>query len=258
VADALGVLVLVALGGGVVGLRAVLDGARVGVPASIAVLAPVSEVGRALRARPAGRRAVLPVVGGAGLLVASVLRVVALPGAGGAPLAVAVAGFVVADAVWWVAGAILGRGGARSLARAAAVEAPLLLALAVPVVAGRGTVPLGVEAPVALLLLVAGGVLLPLAIGPLRAGPGAGRLLVGAGLATQPVSAAAVAAALLLPAGTAWLVGSTVVLTAIAVLADRRVPALRPPLVARLALRVLLPLAAVQLAVVVALTLLAA
>lgn len=246
--DAVAVAVLLVLAAGVVALRAVLDGARVGVPASIAVLAPVSEAARLLRTRARVR----PVVGGAGLLGASVLRVVALD------LPNAVLWFVAADLLLWVAGALLVRGaGFRYLGRAMAVEVPLLLALAVPSVAASSDPPPGVEAPVAALLTAAGGVLLPWAVAPRDVGSGAGRLLVGVGLAAQPVSAAAVAAALFLPAGPAWLSGGTVALTLLLVLVARRFPTLRPPLVARLSLRVLLPLAAVQLAIVVALTLLA-
>ncbi|WP_375406855.1 hypothetical protein [uncultured Amnibacterium sp.] len=247
--DAVAVAVLLVLAAGVVALRAVLDGARVGVPASIAVLAPVTEAARLLRTRAR----VLPVVGGAGLLAATVLRVVALD------LPNAVLGFVAADLLWWIAGALLlGRTGLlRYTGRAVAVEVPLLLALAVPSVAASSDPSPGVEAPVAALLTAAGGVLLPWAVAPRDVGSGAGRLLVGAGLAAQPVSAAAVAAALFLPAGPAWLSGGTVALTLLLVLVARRFPTLRPPLVARLSLRVLLPLAAVQLVIVVALALLA-
>lgn len=243
------VALLLVLAAGVVALRAVLDGARVGVPASIAVLAPVSEVARLLRSRPRA----LPVLGGAGLLAAPVLRVVALD------LPNAVVWFVAADLLWWIAGALLlGRAGLlRYAGRAVAVEVPLLLALAVPSVAGSSEPPLGLEAPVAALLMAAGGVLLPWAVAPRAVGSGAGRLLVGAGLAAQPVSASAVAAAMFLPPGVASLGGGTVALTLLLVLVARRVPTLRPPLVARLSLRVLLPLAAVQLAIVAALTLLA-
>lgn len=251
--EAIAVVALLVLAAGVVALRAVLDGIRLGVPASIAVLAPVSEAARLLRSRPIrARPRVLPVVGGAGLLAASVLRVVALS------LPSAVAWFVAADLLWWVAGALLVRGaGFRYVGRAVAVELPLLLALAVPIVAAEADLPLAVEAPVALLLITAGGVLLPWAVAPCAVGTGAGRLLVGAGLAAQPVSAAAVAAALFLPSGIAWLGAGTVALTVLLVVAARRFPVLRPPLIARLSLRALLPLAAVQLAIVVALTLLA-
>lgn len=251
--EAIAVVALLVLAAGVVALRAVLDGARVGVQASIAVLAPVSEAARLLRSRPIGAHPrVLPVVGGAGLLAASVLRVVALS------LPDAVAGFVAADLLWWIAGALLARGaGFRYVGRAVAVELPLLLALAVPIVAAEADLPLAVEAPIALLLIAAAGVLLPWAVAPRAVGTGAGRLLVGAGLAAQPVSAAATAAALFLPAGLAWLGAGTVALTALLVVASRRFPVLRPPLIARLSVRALLPLAAVQLAIVVALTLLA-
>jgi NADH-quinone oxidoreductase subunit H len=255
VGEAIAVAVLLLLGAGVVALRAVLDGARVGVPASISVLAPVAETARLVRSRPLGARSpVLPIVGGAGLLVASLLRALAVPIA--QPTVLGVAGFAIADAVWWIAGALLLRGGLRYLGRAVAVEAPILLALAVPVLAGVGDLPLAAEAPVALLLLLIAGVLLPWAV-PAPGGQGLARLLVGAARATQPVAAAAAAAVLLLPTGTAWLVGATVVLAALVVLAARRFPTLRPPRVARVSALILLPLAAVQLAVVVALAVLA-
>jgi NADH-quinone oxidoreductase subunit H len=264
VAEAAAVLALVALGAGVVALVAVLDGRRLGIPASLAVLAPLAETARLLRSRPTGTRRRL--LGGAVLVAASVLRVLALPVADtavlGAPLGIG--WFVVADLVLWTGGALLaGRAAPRLLLRAAAVEAPLLLALAAAVAASQGDERLAVEAPVAFLtLLVGGGILLPRVVAPNSVGTGADRLLVAAGRAMQPVSVSAVAAVLFLeaggsPGGALLLLGATVVLTGLLVVLARRVPVPRPALVARLSLRVLLPLAAVQLAVVVALTVLA-
>lgn len=265
-AEVLAVAGLLVLAVGVVALRAVLDGIRTGTPASIAVLAPLAEGARLVRRR-APRGSALPVVAGAGLLLASVLRVLALPAAG-------FGWFLVADAVWWVAGALLARRGTRlGYARCAlAVEVPLLLALAAPVLAARGPLgdagagpPVGLEAPVALLLaVVIAGVLLPWAVAPSgRAEPGraepagAGRLLVGAGLAAQPVSAAAVSAALFLGGTGGVLAIETGALTALLVLAARRFPVLRRARLTALATIVLLPLALLQLAVVATLTLLA-
>jgi NADH-quinone oxidoreductase subunit H len=277
----LGVLTLLVLGAGLVALRAVLDGRGQGASASIAVLAPAAEGARLLRSRPwherAGTRAL---IAGAALLLSSVVRVLALPMVGPALLGppLGVGWFVVADVVWWAAGAVLADGGRgalrRFLLRAAAVEVPLLIALAAPIVAARSLavadvraaqrdLPLAAEAPVAFVLaLVVAGVLLPWVIGDRAAGTGPDRLLVAAGLAGQPVAAAAVAGVLFLGGGgsgtgAAWLLGETAVLAALLVVVTRRFPVLRPHLVARLSVLVLLPLAIVQLAVVVALALLA-
>src|SRR5689334_7246745 len=212
VAALVAVAALLLLGAAVVALRAVLDARGAGM-ASVAVLAPLAEGARlvrrrAARARPAG------IAGGALLLLAPVVRVLALPLAGPALLGAApgLGWFVVADALWWLgAGLLVGR---RVVPAALAVEAPMLLALATPAVAagsvritdeaaGRLGLPLAAEAPVAfLLLLVVGGVLLPWAVRPAvaRLG-GAARLLAGAGTAAQVVAASVTASLLLLGAG---------------------------------------------------------
>ena len=257
----LAVVALLVLAVGVAALRAVLDGRRSGTPASIAVLGPLSEAARLLRERSGGS---VPVLAGALLLVAAVAR-------GIVPVLVGPLGlgaFVAADVVWWIGGLLLAERRGRFLLGALAVEVPLVLALAAPAVAARSTrlsdvvaaertLPFAAEAPVAfLLVLVIGGVLLPWAIRVDRR-RGGGRLLIGAGLAAQPVSAAAAATLLFVGIGGGWGVVATAVLAAALVLLARRLPALRLGRVVRPALVVLLPLAVVQLAVVVALTVLA-
>ena len=119
--------------------------------------------------------------------------------------------------------------------------------------------PLAAEAPVAfLLLLVVGGVLLPQAVaGPVDGLGGAARLLAGAGRAAQPVSAAATASMLLLGTDDGWTWLAASLLAAVLVVVSRRFPVLSTPRLVRLALTVLLPLAVVQLAIVVALSALA-
>lgn len=266
---------LLLLGAGATALGAVLDGRRVGVPGSLSLVAPLAEAARLLRSRRPASATRIPVLAGAGLLVATAVRVLALPIAG-APLLggpVGLTWLAVADLVWWTAGALLVDRGAvrRHLLRALAIEAPLLVALAIPVLAAgslravdvltaQRSLPFAVEAPVAfLLVLVVGGVLVPDAVE--TRGTGTARFLVAAAHAVQPVSAAAVAAVLLLgtggsPAGSLALAAQTALLAAAVVVVAGRFPALRPPRLAELALRLLLPLALVQLGVVVALTLL--
>ncbi|GAA4735908.1 hypothetical protein GCM10025783_02400 [Amnibacterium soli] len=159
----------------------------------------------------------------------------------------------------------------RALLRAAVVEAPLLVALATAAVAAgslraadllaaQQALPFAVEAPVALLVaLVVGGLLLPAAV-PVR-GTGAARLLIVSARAVQPVSAAAVASVLLLgvggsPSGAAPAALASGVLAAVVVVAGQRLPVLRPQRLLEPAAVVLLPLALLQLGVVVVLTLL--
>jgi hypothetical protein len=258
VAEAVALVLLIAFAGGVVALGAVLDGARSGTPASIAVLAPLAEAARHVRGRVPGT-ATPGRVAGAGLLVASVVRLLALPLDGspllGAPLGT---GWVlVADAVWWCAAALLVEPGARRRLAvcALALEAPLVVALATRLLAVGAGVPVGVEAPVALLLVVVvGGALLPWAV---RGRAGARPLLVRVGLAAQPVSAAAVAAALLLGGTGGVLVLETAVMTALVVVVSRRFPVLSRPRLARLGSTVLLPLALLQLGAVAVLARLA-
>ena len=267
---------LLVLGAGAAALRAVLDGRRVGVPASVSVVAPLAESARLLRSRPAaGAVPRTPVVAGVALLVAAALRVLALPVAG-APLLGGTLGLlwlVAADVVWWAGAVLLADrvDRVRTLLRAAVIEAPLLVALAAPAVAAgslrapdllvaQQTLPFAAEAPVALLVvLLVGGLLLPAAV-PER-GTGAGRLLVAAARAVQPVSAAAVAAVLLLgvggsPSGAALLAGATALLAAIVVWVAQRLPVLRQQRLVELSAVVLLPLTLVQLGVVAVLTLL--
>lgn len=270
VAAAVAVVALLLLGAAVVALRAALDARGTGM-ASVALLAPLAEGARLVRTRAAGTRPA-EVVAGALLLLSPVVRVLALPLAGPAPLGTAagLVWFVVADLVWWAGAALLV--GRRGVAAAIALEAPVLLALAAPAVAvgsvritdlaaGSLGLPLAVEAPVAfLLLLVVGGVLLPWAVQPAvaRLG-GSARLLAGAGAAAQVVAGASTASVLLLGAGPGapLLVAATVTLSGALVLAARRFPVLPPRRLARLGVAVLLPLAAAQLGVVVVLTLLA-
>ncbi|RIX30815.1 NADH-quinone oxidoreductase subunit H [Amnibacterium setariae] len=259
---------LLVLGLGVAALRAVLDGVRLGVPASIAVLGPAADAARCLRTRPS-RGAARPTVAGALLLASALVRVLALPVLAapllGGPLGIG--WLVVADAVWLLGLGLLDR---RRLLPALAVEPALLLALAVPVVSTGSldatrivqaqSLPVGIAAPVAVVvLLVAAGALLPEAVP--RPGRGPAGLLVSAALAAQPVAAAATAAVLLLglggPGGALPLAAVVIVLGALLVLLQRRFPVPRPRRLAGFALAVLLPLAAVQLAVVVALALLA-
>ncbi|MGT2426420.1 hypothetical protein [Amnibacterium kyonggiense] len=266
------VVALLLLGAVVVSLRAVLDARGAGM-ASIAVLAPLAEGARLVRRRAVGGRAGwAPVAAGALLLVSPVVRVLALPIAGPAPLGAAPGPIwsVVADAIWWAGAALLV--GRRVLPAAVALEAALVAALAATATAlggagsagaplGRLGVPPAAEAPVAfLLLVVGGGVLLPWAVRPAvsRLG-GVARLLAGAGLAAQPVAAAATGALLLLgPGPRASLLAVVAVLLACAlVLAERRFPVLSLPRLVRLGARVLVPLAAVQLGIVLALALLA-
>jgi hypothetical protein len=254
---AIAVLAVLVLGAGVVALRAVLDGLRTGLPASIAVLAPLGEGARLLRTRSVGARTRPgPVVAGVLLLIPPLLRVTLL----GLDLPGGVAWLVAAEAVWCVGAGMLGRW------RSIVLEPPLLLALATPVVAA-GTLwigpvrdlPIAAEAPVAfLLLLVIGGVLQPWAIDPPvdRLG-GAARLLAGAGRAAQPVSVAATASVLLLGTTSGWTWFAAAVLAAVLVIGARRFPVLPERRLVRLALAVLLPLAVVQLGIVIALTLLA-
>jgi NADH-quinone oxidoreductase subunit H len=271
VVAACALVALLVLGAGAAALRAVLDGRRVGVPPSVSVVAPLAESARLLRSRPAGRAVPrTPVVAGVALLAAAALRVLALPIAGGT---LGLLWLVAADVVWWAGAALLAERGdrVRTLLRAAVIEAPLLVALAAPVVAAgslrapdllaaQQSLPFAAEAPVALLVvLLVGGLLLPAAV-PER-GTGAGRLLVAAARAVQPVSAAAVAAVLLLglggsPSGAALLVGATALLAALVVWVAHRLPVLRPQRLVELSAAVLLPLALVQLGVVVVLTLL--
>lgn len=265
-ADAvLAVVALAVLGAGVVALRAVLDGLRTGIPASIAVLAPLAEGARLIRTWGT-RRAERPVLAGAVLLLSVVLRVLVPTLAG--PLGVG--GFLLADVGWWIGGVLLARRPRRFLVAALAVEAPLVLALAAPAVAA-GTMrvdgvagaqqglPFAATMPVALLLVLGiGGVLLPWAVhGEVRQLGGTARLLVGAALAAQPVSAAAAAAVLFLGLGGGWAVVATALLAAALVVAARRFPVLPLRRLTRLALTVLLPLAVVQLAIVVVLAVLA-
>jgi len=255
---AIAVLALLVLGVAVVGLRAVLDGLRTGVPASIAVLAPLAEGARLLRTRAVGAHpGALPVVAGALLLLAPLARAVLLvddvPGG--------VAWLAAADALWWIGAVLLGRW------RAIVLELPLLVALAAPVVAAgslrtdapQQDLPFAAEAPVAfLLLLVVGGVLLPWAVhGPVERLGGTARLLAGAGRAAQPVSAAATASVLLLGTSGGWTWLAAAVLAAVLVIAARRFPVPSVRRLAWLSVVVLLPLAVVQLAIVVGLTLLA-
>lgn len=260
-ADAgLALVALLVLGGAVVALRAVLDGLRTGLPASIAVLAPLAEGARLLRTRRASGGA----LAGSLFLLAAVLRVLVSGLAG----PVGVAGFVIADAVWWLGGLLLVERRPRFMLGALAVELPLLLALAAPVVAARSlridvvvaadrAIPLAVEAPVAFLIVLAvGGVLLPWAVsGGSRPVAGRARLLVGAGLAAQPVSAAAAASVLFLGLGGWSAVGAEALLTVVLVVAARRFPALRLRRLIGPALALLTPLAVLQLAIVIALTL---
>lgn len=270
VAALVAVAALLLLGAAVVALRAVLDARGAGM-ASVAVLAPLAEGARLVRRRAARARPAV-IAGGALLLLAPVVRVLALPLAGPALLGASpgLGWFVVADALWWLgAGLLVGR---RVVPAALAVEAPMLLALATPAVAagsvriadvaaGRLGLPLAAEAPVAfLLLLVVGGVLLPWAVRPsVGALGGTARLLAGAGAAAQIVAASVTASLLLLGAGPGvpLLVVATAVLTGVLVLAERRFPALALGRLARLGLTVLLPLGAVQLGIVLVLTLLA-
>ncbi|GAA2752600.1 hypothetical protein [Amnibacterium kyonggiense] len=270
VAALLAVVTLLLLGAAVVALRAALDARGTGMT-SIAVLAPLAEGARLVRTRTARARPA-EVVGGALLLLAPAVRVLALPLAGPALLGAApgLGWFVVADAIWWVGAGLLA--GRRVLPAALALEAPLLLALASPAVAvgsvritdvaaGRLGLPLAVEAPVAfLLILVVGGVLLPWAVQPATARlGGSARLLAGAGAAAQVVAASATASLLLLGAGPGvpLLVAATAILGGVLVLAARRFPVLALGRLARLGVVALLPLAAVQLGIVVALSLLA-
>lgn len=267
-------VVLALLGAGAAALRAVLDGGRVGVPASVSVVAPLAEAARLLRRRAPGRSTSRrPVVAGTALLGAAALRVLALPIAG-APLLGGSFGLlwlVVADAVWWAGATVLAERGdrGRSVLRAVALEAPLVVALATPAVAAgslrapdllaaQQSLPFAAEAPVALLIaLVAGGLLLPAAL-PAR---GTARPLVAAARAVQPVSAAGVAAVLLLgaggsPSGAVLLVPVAALLAALVVAVAQRLPVLRPQRLVELSAVVLLPLALVQLGVVAVLTLL--
>lgn len=264
----LAVVVLLALGAAIAALRAALDARGTGV-AAIAVLAPLAETARLVRARSTGAGP-REVVGGGLLLLAPVLRVLALPAAGSVLLGpLGLGWFVVADAIWWIgAGLLVGR---RAIPAALALEAAVLPALAAPAVAagtvriadaaaGRPGLPPAAEAPVAaLLLLVVGGVLLPWAVLPAvaRLG-GVARLLAEAGAASQLVAASATASLLLgLGPAAGPLVVATAVLSAALVVAARRFPVLSLPRLARLGVAVLVPLAAVQLGVVIALTLLA-
>jgi hypothetical protein len=248
------VVAVLLLGAGVVAVRAVLDGLRTGLPASIAVLAPLAEGARLLRTRAVGARTgTLSVVAGALLLVAPVLRAVLLT----LDLPGGAVWLVAAEAVWSVGAVLLGRW------RTVLIEAPLIVALAT-VVVGDVRIdafahPPAAVAPVAFLLVLAvGGVLLPWAVDPGvdRLG-GAARLLAGAGRAVQPVSIAAAASVLLLGTAGWWTWLAAAVLAAVLVLVARRFPLLPQRRLVRLALAALLPLAVVQLGVVVALTLLA-
>jgi NADH-quinone oxidoreductase subunit H len=228
------------------------------------VLAPLAEAARLLRARSA-RSGAAPGVAGALLLAAAVLRVLVPTVAG----SLGVGGYVVADGLWWVGGLLLsGRRGPFVLG-ALALEAPLVLALVAPAVSVRSIrvddivtdqqgLPLAAEMPVAFVIVLAiGGVLLPWAVqGDARRLGGTARLLVGAGLAAQPVSVAATASVLLLGLGGGWAIAASALLTAVLVVAARRFPALRMRRLTAPALAVLLPLALVQLAVVIVLAVL--
>lgn len=255
---AIAVIAVLLLGAAVVALRAVLDGRRTGLPASIAVLAPLAEGARLLRTRAVGAHpGARPLAAGALLLLAPLVRAVLLhldlPGG--------VAWLVAAEVLWCVGAGLLGRW------RTVVLELPLLVALVTPVVAAgslrvgapQQDLPFAAEAPVAfVLLLVVGAVLLPWAVhGPVERLGGGARLLAGAGRAMQPVSIAATAAVLLLGTAGAWTWLAAAVLAALLVTAARRFPVLPMRRLVRLALAVLLPLAVVQLGVVVALTLLA-
>jgi hypothetical protein len=245
---AIGVLAVLVLGAGFVALRAVLDGLRTGLPASIAVLAPLAEGARRTRSRAVAHRpGTRPVVAAVLLLLAPLVRVVLLA------LPDAVLWLLAAEALW-CGGAVLLAGW-----RVLLLEPPILAALAAVVVGGAGALPLAAEAPVALvLLLVVGGVLLPWSVqAPIDRLGGAARLLAGAGRALQPVSIAAAGAALLLGTRGGWTWLLAAVLAAVLVIAARRFPVPRPPHLVRLALLVLLPLGLVQLAIVVVLRLLA-
>jgi NADH-quinone oxidoreductase subunit H len=257
----LAVVALLVLGAAVVALQAVLDGLRTGIPASIAVLAPLAEGARLIRTRGI-RSAARPVLAGAVLLVSAVLRVLVPTLAG----PIGVGGFLVADVVWWIGGLLLVQR-PRFLLAALAVEGPLVLALAAPavsagsigvegVVGAQQGLPFAVTMPVALLLLLGvGGVLLPWAVlGEARHLGGAARLLVGAALAAQPVSAAAAASVLFLGLGGGWAVVAAALLAGALVVLARGFPRLGLRRLSRIALAVLLPLALVQLAVVIVLT----
>jgi NADH-quinone oxidoreductase subunit H len=261
VADAaLAALALVVLGTGVGALRAVLDGLLTGTPASIAVLAPLAEGARLIRTGGT-RSGARPVLAGAVLLLSAGLRVLVPTLAG--PLGIG--GFLVADVVWWLGALLLVRRPGFLLA-ALAVEAPLVLVLAAPAVATRSIrvdavagaqqgLPFAATMPVAFLLLLAlGGVLLPWVVeGEAGHLGGTARLLVGAALAAQPVATAAAVSVLFLGLGGGGAVAATALLAVVLVVAARRFPRLGPRRLIRLALAVLLPLALVQLAVVVVL-----
>lgn len=262
---AVAVVALLVLGPGAVALRGVLDGLRIGIPASIAVLAPLAEGARLVR-RWGVRSGARPVLAGATLVVATLLRVL-VPALAG-PLGIG--GFLVADAVWWAGGLLLARRRRRFLIGALALEAPLVVVVAAPAVAAGGVrigavaaaqqgLPFAATMPVAFLLLLAVvGVLLPWAVqADVRRLGGTARLLGGAALAAQPVSAAAAASVLFLGLGAGWAVVATALLTAVVVVAERWFP--RPALarLTRVSLAVLLPLGAVQLAIVVVLAVLA-
>ena len=170
--------------------------------------------------------------------------------------------------MWWVGGVLLVRR-QRFLLAALAVEAPLVLALAAPAVSARSIrvdgvvgaqqgLPFAATMPVAFLLLLGiGGVLLPWAVQrEARHLGGTARLLVGAALAAQPVSAAAAAAMLFLGLGGGWAMVAATLLAGALVIGARWFPLLGLRRLSRLALAVLLPLAFVQLVVVTVLTVL--
>lgn len=271
--EVLALLALPLLAGGTAALRAVLDGRAARVPASIAVLAPASEAARALRTLP------LLAAGGAAMRVAAlvtivvaVVRVLLLP-LDGAPALVTplgVGAFVLLDLVCWGAWWAVERHRRLPL-HAVAVELPVLLALAGPAVAAgslradaiaaaQRDLPFAVQMPGALLVLVAVlGLLAPWSA-PLRTPPrpaGLDGLLLRAARAVGLVSGLATASALLLGGGLVRTGAATVLLLVVVEVVARRLPVLRDGRGARAAVGVLLPLAALQLAVVVALALLA-
>ena len=276
----LAVPALLLVAAAVAALAAVASGRDAGVLASVAVLAPLSEAARAARTLPRlARGGMLPRLGAIGLLALAALRVLLLPVDGVVLIdtPIGVGAFVVLDLLSWACWAPLARTRPRRLLlRALAVELPVVLALAGPVVAARSLsvvaiaaqplLPFAAQMPVVPVVLLAGiGLTTPwsaAAAPPLadRLAP-AERLLADAARTASLVAGCAVAAVLLLgttgAGGAARAAVAAVVLAVLLVVVGRRVPAFGPERASRGSLVVLLPVAALQLAVVVVLALLA-